>query len=399
MRLSLFLSAVSLGVGAIPCLLSAISNSTCKPTDLECLCADDRAQDDAGRCIKAKCPLSDALSAQNTTLSSCNVPSQDRSQEYVNIVIPLGVFALVFTVTRLVFKRFFSAAKRLCPDDWAILGTVVICIPAMVIDVEGLAAHGLGRDIWTLTTSDISTFALYFYVMEILYIASISLIKLSLSLFYLQLFSGAVVRVLLWCTVGVNVLFGFVFIIVAIFQCTPVSYYWNQYVDANPGGQCININLVGWLNAAIGVLIDLWMIGLPLTQVMTLRLHWKKKVGVIIMFLFGTFITIVSILRLHSLIYFATSDNPTWDLWTPAVWSVIEVNVGMICTCLPALRLMLVRLFPKIFDGSRSTSYAHGTSSSQDRSAARWSKSRPEEAAMSGMESHGEAAAVPSDEP
>lgn len=65
-------------------------------------------------------------------------------------------------------------------------------------------------------------------------------------------------------------------------------------------------------------------------------------------------VTIVSILRLRSLIFFANSSNPTWDQWSIAYWSTIEVNVGMICTCLPSLRLILLRLFPQLGSGSRS---------------------------------------------
>lgn len=54
----------------------------------------------------------------------------------------------------------------------------------------------------------------------------------------------------------------------------------------------------------------------------------------------------VSILRLQSLIDFASSNNPTWDHWDLTNWSAIEINVGIMCACLPSLRLLLVRMFP-----------------------------------------------------
>lgn len=60
-------------------------------------------------------------------------------------------------------------------------------------------------------------------------------------------------------------------------------------------------------------------------------------------------VTVVSGLRLQSLIYFASTVNPTWDQWTVAWWSTIELNVGFICTCLPTFRLVLVRLWPRVF--------------------------------------------------
>jgi hypothetical protein len=149
-----------------------------------------------------------------------------------------------------------------------------------------MTPNGLGRDVWTLTTTEISQFVLYFYVSEILYLAGISLVKLSISLFYLHLFSTIVAPAVLWATVIFNVLYGLIFVTGAIFQCTPVDFYWMQYLDATDG-HCININLFGWLNAAIGLIIDIWMLILPMSQVLPLKLHWKKKVGVAIMFLLG----------------------------------------------------------------------------------------------------------------
>jgi hypothetical protein len=72
----------------------------------------------------------------------------------------------------------------------------------------------------------------------------------------------------------------------------------------------------------------------------------------------------VSILRLQSLVHFAKSTNPTWDQWDVANWSTIEVNVGLICLCMPSIRVILVRLFPRILGSSnRSMAYANGNTS------------------------------------
>lgn len=39
--------------------------------------------------------------------------------------------------------------------------------------------------------------------------------------------------------------------------------------------------------------------------------------------------------------------NPTWEFFDVSMWSVIEINVGLICACMPSFRLLLVHLFPK----------------------------------------------------
>lgn len=82
-------------------------------------------------------------------------------------------------------------------------------------------------------------------------------------------------------------------------------------------------------------------------------------------------VTVISVLRLRSLVTFgANSLNPTWEFFDVSMWSNIEINVGIICICMPALRLLLVRLFPKIL-GTTQRYYAKysnsGNKSANDR--------------------------------
>ncbi|EWZ28632.1 uncharacterized protein FOBCDRAFT_227717 [Fusarium oxysporum Fo47] len=356
---------------AASCLYRVVSNSTSAITDIQYICFSHAVQEEASKCIESSCTFSDALFTKNATETACNALVRDRSNRYNATIIPLGVIALGITISRLLFKQFASRAQALSSDDWAIMGTLGVSVSSLVISVEGLTTYGLGKDIWTLTTAEIAKFALYFYIMSILYTLAMSLIKLSLSLFYQTIFFGNISPYILWGTITVNLLYGIAFVLAAIFQCSPVDYYWKQYLDGSKG-QCVDINALVWLNAAVGVAVDLWMIAVPLSQVIHLRLHWKQKIGVVIMFLLGTFVTVVSVIRLQTLVLFAKSSNPTWDYWNVAVWSVIEIHVGMICTCLPTLRLILVRLFTRTFGSVDSVEYKHQTGN-QDANT-HWSK-------------------------
>ncbi|KAM3534879.1 hypothetical protein MY4038_001780 [Beauveria bassiana] len=350
---------------ALPCVMSAVSESTCSPTDMQCICLNHDLQKSAVACILKSCSLSDSLHTKNATMTACGAPVRNKSPQYYTMSIVLGVLAICLVLVRVAFKQFWSSSRALGPDDKIILLTVVLRISGTVLNVKGLADHGLGKDVWTMSVSELSTFVMWLYIMEVLYLAELSLLKLSLSAFYLCVFPGIAIRRLLWGVCITNVLFGVVFVIVAIFQCSPIHYWWTQYGEDPGEGHCININAMGWSNAAISVFIDILMIAIPLSQISKLNLHWRKKIGVVIMFLTGAFVTVVSILRLRSLVGFANSNNPTWDQWEVAYWSTIEVNIGMICTCLPSLRLLLIRLFPGLLGNTiasgQDVSYAHGS--------------------------------------
>ncbi|KAK2594959.1 hypothetical protein QQS21_007317 [Conoideocrella luteorostrata] len=274
------------------------------------------------------------------------------------MALTVGIITTVITVARLIFKRFFSTTQTFTVDDLVITIALILHISCTTINVAGLATHGLGRDIWTLAPEELRTFTFYLYIIEIHFFTEISLAKISLLLFYLNIFPEKRIRRLLWGTAILIAVFGLVSSVIAIFQCTPVDYFWTQY-SGTSAGHCLNINAFAWSNASVHVATDIWMLGIPLSQIPKLKLHWKKKLAAAFMFMTGLFITVAATLRMQSLVHFANSDNPTWDQTIVCVWATIETNVSIICTCLPTMRLIVLRIFPKVFGSGtkRSKSY------------------------------------------
>jgi len=209
---------------------------------------------------------------KNLTETACERPRRDASARYDVMNITLGTITGLVVVARTIFKRAFSHRRALGADDWVVLAAITIGIPTTILNTQGLTKHGLGRDVWTLPAEELTNFVLYFYVMEVL---------------YLTLMAMVAIRRLLWGTAAFNVAAGISAVATAIFQCTPISYYWTQWVEDRPG-KCIDINAAGWVHGSVNVAVDIWLLAIPLSQIRRLELHWKKKVGVAIMFLTGT---------------------------------------------------------------------------------------------------------------
>ncbi|KAH9224651.1 hypothetical protein DL95DRAFT_452399 [Leptodontidium sp. 2 PMI_412] len=338
---------------ALLCLETAIEKSTCSATNETCVCTNKPLQTQVTLCVTESCTIIEGLTTKNITETTCGASVRDKgglfnavSNTFASIA---GAAVTLKVVSKLVTRAEFGA------DDYSVFATFALGIATSVLAVHGLTSNGLGRDIWTLAPRHISNYLRFFYIMEVVYFAQVSLLKLSILLFYLRIFPAPPFRRLLWATVIFDILFGTVFILGGIFQCHPISYYWNQW-DGLHKGKCLNINGLGWANAIISILLDVWMLGLAISQLIHLQLHWKKKVGVGMMFAVGTFVTVVSILRLQSLVQFANSMNPTWHNLPVTVWSIVEINVGVICACMPNLRVLLVRIFPKILGTTRNAS-------------------------------------------
>ncbi|KAH6959632.1 hypothetical protein BKA56DRAFT_501220 [Ilyonectria sp. MPI-CAGE-AT-0026] len=328
------------------CFTTAIANSTCEDTNQTCLCSNQALQMEAAGCITESCTVKESLSI----MASCGAPVHDNSRGLVINTITLTIIAVLFVIQRFSTRIFWSTPIWL--DDWFILLSCLASFIDMILVICGTVHYGLGRDIWTISPADITVFGIYLYAGGLAYLTVLTLLKLSLLCFYLRIFPTQSVRRILWGTIILNAVSGIVFCIVFTLQCLPISYFWNQW-DGEHQGYCINGNAMGWSHAAVSIAIDIWMLIVPLLQLKSLNLNWKKKVGVGIMFSVGTFVTIMSILRLHALIKFALNvPNITQEFVGITIWSTVEINVGIICACLPSLRMLLARLFPNILGTS-----------------------------------------------
>lgn len=75
-------------------------------------------------------------------------------------------------------------------------------------------------------------------------------------------------------------------------------------------------------------------------------------------------VCVMSAIRLYFLVGMSHEQNNT----NTAVWSVIEVNVGIICACLPALKALLTYIWPR-FSGYTRQSQPRTTGAGPDAAA------------------------------
>ncbi|KAL2027461.1 hypothetical protein VTO58DRAFT_111552 [Aureobasidium pullulans] len=226
---------------------------------------------------------------------------------------------------------------------------MVFVIP-LTICAYVLNQIGMGKDMWYVSFDHITQILEIFYFTELLYFAAIGLTKISILLFYLRIFPDWKLRRMIYGIIGACIAYMVVFIVATALQCIPVSMAWQKW-DGEHQGKCLNLNAEGWASAIINIILDLIVIILPMRQLKDLAMSWRRKLGVMIMFLGGGFVTIVSILRLKFLIQFAHTDNVTWDYLPVGYWSAVETHVGIIVACAPAIRSLTGnlrnRFFPK----------------------------------------------------
>ncbi|KAF5672319.1 integral membrane protein PTH11 [Fusarium heterosporum] len=319
------------------------------------------AQSSDASAILATMPPCALKSTKNASMTMCGAPVRSRQREFLVVNDIMGTLSGLFVLQRFAAKFFLQIPFGL--DDLFVGLAMLITIPCIAINSHGLIPNGMGRDIWTVQPQQITNFGLYFYVMTILYFTLQTFLKLSLIFFYLRIFPSRGVRRALWATVIFNGLYGLIFIFITVFQCRPIHLFWTKWQNKEYlEGTCININYMTWCSGGLTIALDAWIISIPLSQLRKMNMDWKKKIGVGIMFSVGIFVTIMSILRLHAVIKLragAGANNATWEYTEFALWSTIEISTGIICACLPSLRVLLVRIFPKLGGSSQRKYYQH----------------------------------------
>lgn len=207
--------------------------------------------------------------------------------------------------------------------------------------------NGLGKDMWTLQAHQITNVLQYYFFGEIFYILALGVTKISILCFYLRVFPSKDFRRIIFGIMWLSVAYTAAFFFATTFQCTPVSYAWTQW-DGLHTGTCNDIHLQGWIAAGINILLDAIVMILPLKHLVGLNMNIRRKLMVMAMFSVGIIVIVISVLRLYSLVHFANSKNITWDYFEAGYWSLLEIDVSIICGSMPAHRYLVSKLWPKI---------------------------------------------------
>ncbi|KAK6360898.1 hypothetical protein TWF730_007013 [Orbilia blumenaviensis] len=206
---------------------------------------------------------------------------------------------------------------------------------------------------WDYSWNEIALQQMFYIILDILYPITALIIKASLLLFYYTLSPARYLKWSVWATFGFTFATAITAVLYSIFKCHPVNYWSEWYTSTCDSNQTIPYLVTGSLMILSDVII--WV--LPLPMVMKLQLYRRERIAAIFTFSLGIFACIASIFRLKAVHkYFLTSAGTGK---TPIIntWTIVELNLAIICASAPALRALCIKHAPKLL------SYGSGNSS------------------------------------
>ncbi|KAK5116653.1 hypothetical protein LTR62_007327 [Meristemomyces frigidus] len=301
-----------------------------------------------------------------------------------NAVLAVGIITIALSTTVVFFRIISRAAivKKVSADDYfMVLAWMIACglTTAMCFG----CAWGLGRHQWHVPMEWQTTLRKAIYAFTILYQPALMALKTSILAFYLSF--STTHRVFRWACIATLVTVnagGLALTLLSVFQCLPVSAVFDIAVPA--GAKCTDIVTIYLSSAPLNLITDFAILFLPMPILTGMRLPKKQKIILVITFGMGIFVTAVDVVRIAYLQQASQTRLSEINAGSPNsgrpeagrtdfsyyvsfsfMWSVVEVNIGIMCACVPGLKPLMARFMPHMLRDPHDAASIIGSISAQ----------------------------------
>ncbi|GAQ35241.1 integral membrane protein [Aspergillus niger] len=272
---------------------------------------------------------------------------ENRYWKNVLTIVPIigAALATVSYVLRLYSRRFTTAGLKV--EDW-LMGVGLIlsyCATAFVVDT---AFNGVGLPVSSLPADERRRIQFGSWMIQKFWAPSAAFVKISIVVFLKRLLG----TVRAYAIIS-NILIGFIAcwavtaLLVNIFQCTPVQYYYDKDLNGHcMSGQRAFFQAMG----AFSLVEDVIVLCLPTPIVWGLQITFRQKIAVTLVFSLGGLVCIFSLMRLIEFRNFVTTDLASSSA-KESVWTCLELDVAIICGCLPLMKPLIQGFLGKVRSG------------------------------------------------
>ncbi|KAI1810611.1 hypothetical protein GGS20DRAFT_167985 [Poronia punctata] len=263
-----------------------------------------------------------------------------------HVVLTIGITlvpALILVALR-IYAR-LGLARRLGADDYAcFLATAfTITFNGIVLSLLDMPGNGaIGRHIW-----DVSLLNIYLYqfpaVVDAVFLRiSNTLIKVSLLALYLRIFSPLPrLRFMIWAGMVAVVVFCVVVVFTTLGVCTPERPANLDIGSLTVPRRCMKVlPTITTAGTIFSVITDIYILVIPIHIIPSLKLSRRRKAAVGSVFLLGLFACLAGLTNLVIRFerYLPTDlKDFTWNVTDTYITKVAETNIGLICSCMPAV--------------------------------------------------------------
>ncbi|KAI1134209.1 hypothetical protein F5Y05DRAFT_422792 [Hypoxylon sp. FL0543] len=259
----------------------------------------------------------------------------------------IGPFPIAALALRLWSRRIQKQTLRF--NDYMAVIATILAVGTVSICLAEAFIGAVGEHIADILATRPRVLDL-FLKWQVVWAAANTSVKLSILSLYTVLFPSK--RFVYFCygTITIAMAYFLSVLLEGFLLCTPVAYNWDKTI---PGGECHHQILAYLIAGSTNLIIDAWVVALPMPMLFGLRMSLLKKLGVASMFSLGILICILSLLRVISILSWDMTDA-TYTTTGVALYSILEPTLGVVNACLPTIKPALIRISKSV---SRSPVY------------------------------------------
>ncbi|RDW84184.1 uncharacterized protein DSM5745_04510 [Aspergillus mulundensis] len=268
-----------------------------------------------------------------------HTPQFDAPYNYLQVGTIVAFAVTFFVATLFVGLRYFQAFKltQKVEVDLGIITVSYGVALAYFVTMLDLFSHGWGKHMWDVSLAQLMELNKALLPNTLCYLTCPAITKLAiLSVLYrinpARIYRAATIAVALF-------IFAYTLTLCIITggPCSPLKDGTLQCLE--------NVALSG---AVLNIASDLAVITLPIPTVHNLHLQLKQKLTIGCLLALGSGVTVCSIARLPYVIRLSHTADSTWTQAILGVWSIVEVNLGIICACAMRFKRLISTYLPRL---------------------------------------------------
>ncbi|KAI1215026.1 uncharacterized protein F4807DRAFT_18195 [Annulohypoxylon truncatum] len=282
------------------------------------------------------------------------MPISEKAVAFVCVVTLILAVAILAVGLRLHVR--VSLLRNPGKDDWLCLAALCCGLGTYLANMAGVAA-GFGDPLSNMTPENRDITLKTIWISPPLWGLSSSLVKLSIITSYLRIWRDRPFKLLCHTLLLLITLFGLSLFFGGVFACVSIALSWTPpSPSSRDPSRCLNLPLFMFVTSTVNTALDLVIFAIPVPLVHRLHIAARQKFALTGVFTVGAVVCVASVMRLVSIYELDPTTDPSEGGVRLGLWSGIESNLAITCACLPTLRPVLARVFPRLLSSAASRS-------------------------------------------
>ncbi|KAI3333198.1 hypothetical protein F4824DRAFT_472564 [Ustulina deusta] len=223
----------------------------------------------------------------------------------------------------------YAMLRRFKLDDGFLLLGIIFAL-SLSIAYSVAASNGLGKK--HLADAQLVIIQKAYYAADILYVSSLSSVKLSLLVFIRQIVVDMNHTRFILSLISFQSLIAVASLFASAFQCMP-PYTWNTLAH-----QCFNQSKFWVAFGVLDIFTDVSIILASIVIVWTVHVSFSRKMIVVGCFAPRLLVVAAAIARLAFLVPISPNDHWAWRSWIPVVTTEVQVCLSIATACIPSVK-------------------------------------------------------------